>query len=484
MFGHDVFISLDGGWRVLHGQRPVVDFFAQMGPAFYLLHAAGLALAGHAAAGLGYGTGIVAVLLSVWSVLLLRRRMAAVPFFLGCLFLVLLATAPYPLGFLPTQTAFSMKHNRYGFALLGLVMLECFLAEGDEEIPRQRFWSGFSTGLASALALFLKISYGLVGLGFAVLSVALGKHALSRQAGIGVGVLAVAAPMFLYLRFDFGAILREYRWLAEVNGPAVSFHAIAVRFYQDRLEFGAILLLTWLVIRRHGIEGTRRAVLAAATLLAIVMGTLLLLTNTQPGGHPLVAVAALLLMNEASRKHSPALMGLGGLLVVLPLTLDGAGLALALGEKAWRQHPAYGFQAKHLSGLVFEDSPFDHPNDNGAALVQYTEEAMDLLRRESRPEETVRGLGVSNPFSYAMLRRPPAGGAVNLSNTNLGEGTIPPRDMLLGDPDLLLLPVYPASGRVLLGMALEENHFLEGYRQVAESANWRLYRRQKLRVIH
>ena len=55
LFGHDVFISLDGGWRVLNGQRPVVDFYAQMGPAYYLLHAAGMWLAGTAAAGLGSG---------------------------------------------------------------------------------------------------------------------------------------------------------------------------------------------------------------------------------------------------------------------------------------------------------------------------------------------------------------------------------------------------------------------------------------------
>src|ERR1035438_1372010 len=53
IYGHDIFIALDGAWRVVNGQRPAIDFFAQMGPAYYLLHAAGLRLAGNAAIGLG-----------------------------------------------------------------------------------------------------------------------------------------------------------------------------------------------------------------------------------------------------------------------------------------------------------------------------------------------------------------------------------------------------------------------------------------------
>src|ERR1035437_8115466 len=47
IFGHDIFVSLDGGWRVLNGQRPGVDFYGQMGPVYYLLHAVGLWLAGN-----------------------------------------------------------------------------------------------------------------------------------------------------------------------------------------------------------------------------------------------------------------------------------------------------------------------------------------------------------------------------------------------------------------------------------------------------
>jgi len=45
IFGHDIFIPLDAGWRVLNGQRPDLDFSPSMGPLFGLFAAAGLWLA-------------------------------------------------------------------------------------------------------------------------------------------------------------------------------------------------------------------------------------------------------------------------------------------------------------------------------------------------------------------------------------------------------------------------------------------------------
>lgn len=143
IYGHDVFVALDGAWRVLNGQRPQVDFFAQMGPVYYLLHAAGIALAGGDARGLGYGTAIVGIVLSAWSFLLLRGRMASIPCILACVTLVLLAVAPFPLGMEPWYTSFSMKHNRYGFALTGLVFLECFLPLPAEATRRKQFGGAF-----------------------------------------------------------------------------------------------------------------------------------------------------------------------------------------------------------------------------------------------------------------------------------------------------------------------------------------------------
>ena len=74
------------------------------GPAWYLLLAAGMALAGNSAAGLGYGIAIAAVLISVWAWLLVRRRMAFAPSSFTCVTLVMITVAPFPVDTPPWMT--------------------------------------------------------------------------------------------------------------------------------------------------------------------------------------------------------------------------------------------------------------------------------------------------------------------------------------------------------------------------------------------
>ena len=95
------------------------------------------------------------------------------------------------------------------------------------------------------------------------------------------------------------------------------------------------------------------------------------------------------------------------------------------------------------------------------------------------PAESVRGLGMSNPFSYALRRRPSRGGAVNISDTNVSENAIAPRERLIGDVDLLLVPDYPATARGRMAMVLRRYPEILGrdYAIVASSPHWRLYRR-------
>jgi hypothetical protein len=487
IYGHDIFVSLDGGWRVLNGQRPVVDFFAQMGPVYYLLHAAGLTLAGGAAEGLGYGTTLVAIVIAVWSFFLLRGRMASMPFALACVTLVLLAIAPFPLGHTLRQTAFAMKHNRYGFALTGLVLLECFLPSPAGDSGRTQFGGGFSSGLACAILVFLKISYGLVALGLVAMSALFRPKEHARLGGFLAGLILFALPMLVYLRFDFPALAREYRVLAAVQGESLSRYAITRRLYLDRFEFLSVLLLALLTASLPSISTRRGVALVLVCLAAIGAGVLLMLTNTQPSGHPLIAVVALLLVNELTlafrspaRTHTPVLLSFGLLAVAIPLSFDAGGLALALWDKALPPTPAYRFQAAHLRSLQFIDSNISiYRNDNGQSFVRHTEEGMEMVRAYGRPDESVCGMDFDNPFSYALLRRPSRGGAVVIFSTNVSDQAIAPKDMLVGDVDLILVPRYPTSERITL-MTVEARYpelFGKDYILLAESPDWQLYRK-------
>ena len=492
IFGHDIFVSLDGGWRVLNGQRPGVDFYGQMGPVYYLLHAVGLWLAGNNARGLGYGSTLATALISFWAFFVLRPRMKPAPFFVACLFLALLAAAPFPLGFTPLQAAFAMKHNRYGYALTGLVLLESFLPQ-DAGNRRHRFAGGFSTGLACALLLFLKISFGLVALTIAAVSLPLRSGSRIRLAGMVAGFAALSIPMMAYLRFDLPALMREYRLLAGVKGGAIDTYVVVKRLYVDRFEIAPVVLLAALVSLLPGVPVRRGFTLMLAVAMAAVAGTLLLLTNTQPFGPPLLGAAALLLLNEATAAvpdgsappHVAPLLAMGLLAVGIPMALDAVGVAAAMGDKFLRGKPGYRLHAAHLASIEFVDCATPlfggpcSPNDNGQNFIRYTEEGIALVQANGRAGESVRGMGMSNPFSFATLRPPSHGGGVNLSGTNVSPAVMPPKKLLIGDVSLILAPKFPATDRDTLAAFLEAYPELLGteYLQVAESANWILYRR-------
>jgi predicted aconitase with swiveling domain len=494
VFGHDIFVSLDGGWRVLHGQRPGVDFYSQMGPTYYLLHATGLWLAGGDARGLGYGSALATALISFWAFFLLRSRMKAAPFFVAGLFLALLAAAPYPLGYTLFQTSFSMKHNRYGFALAVLVMLESFLPE-DFSSRKQRLLGGFSTGLACALLLFLKISYGFVALTLAAVSLLLCSRVRDRLLGLAAGFAAFGLPMMAYLRFDLRSQVYQYQLLAGVQGQRIGLRAVILSLYANWLEIALVVVMAALVSLLPGVSLRRGFILMLSVMMATVAGALLMLTNTQPSGLPLLAAAVLLLLNEISAAIPKApvlpqaapLLAIGLLVVGFPMCLDAAGIAVAMERKLLHGNSSYHFREAHLASISFADCPtptFDLPcsqNDNGQNFIRYTEEGIALVQEYGRPGESVQGLGMSNPFSFATQRPPSHGGAVNLAASNISSSVMPPKTLLIGDVDLLLVPKFQATAREILAMILQSYPELLGsdYLPVAESANWVLYRRAK-----
>ena len=106
---------------------------------------------------------------------------------------------------------------------------------------------------------------------------------------------------------------------------------------------------------------------------------------------------------------------------------------------------------------------------------------MDLLRAHTRFNESVLGFGMSNPFSYGLLRPPAHGGAVYMTDTNVHEKIMPPADRLIGDADIILIPTYHASQRPTMELVLHAYYSLleARYTPVAQSANWRLYRRRR-----
>ena len=300
--------------------------------------------------------------------------------------------------------------------------------------------------------------------------------------------------MLAYLRFDVHALLREYRLLAAVKGTGLSVAAIIQRWYLDQFELSLVLMLGVVVSFLPGVPVRRSIELLAATVLTIGAGTLLLLTNTQWSTYPLNSMLALILMNEVARLRpaSPpwaavALWAVGTCIVAVPLSLDASGLVVAVENKVRQPNVfaagGYQLEGDHLAALEFYDNAalqgqLDR-DDNGRAFVEITDEGFDLLLQHSSPSESVRGMGMSNPFSYGLLRPPSRGGSVVISGTDVSEAAVPPLALLVGDAELLMIPKFPDNDRPTLQIIEEKYPALLGilYAHVAESGHWILYRR-------
>ena len=134
---------------------------AHWGPVMFLVSGLGLTISRHSANGIGYGSAIVALVVGTWSFFLGNNRLASSPRLILSFFLAALVAAPYPLGHSPFSSSHAMLYNRYGYALLGLVLLESFSSSVRRPTTSRRHeWiGGISTGAALALTLFLKASY-------------------------------------------------------------------------------------------------------------------------------------------------------------------------------------------------------------------------------------------------------------------------------------------------------------------------------------
>src|ERR1017187_8074398 len=217
----DVVFFADNGWRALWGQRPHADYSSCFGPVTYLLSALGLKLAGGNLNGLGYGNAFAGMVIGIWAYALLVRRVSGLLAVAGAAMLCLLVVAPVNLGESFRMSTIAMSYNRQGYALLGLLIIECFPLRA-EEAPRG-VGGAVSSGTVCAVLLFLKANYFLVGLVLAAVALAWNGRLERRRSFALAGGFAVVAIAFLaYLRFDLGAMWADLRMAADARSSAVS----------------------------------------------------------------------------------------------------------------------------------------------------------------------------------------------------------------------------------------------------------------------
>jgi hypothetical protein len=498
IFGHDIFFLLDNGWRVVNGQRPHIDFTSPWGPVSFLVVGIGLISSHNSINAVGYGNAIFAFIIALWSYRLSRDRMGFIPRFLICLYLALLAVSPYSLGWGVFNSGHAMFYNRYGYALLGLIMVEAFQRVGTDHQRREEWIGGISSGAVTAIALFLKANYFVAAILLIATSVLFVRQSRWRFVGMILGFSLAALALLSYLNFDIAAIQRDLEMAAGARAKSFHFKELTRKLWMNAAYFIFIVLLCIQGTRAIKNSGLTSHNIKLPLLGALVFSVdmLLLCSNQQYSELPFTFIFSLFIVNNAfadnrnitdvSVKGIPPHVSLtmiaGGVFFLFSLSMQFSGLAYGAFQKVWPSNvtSVAKFTGPRLATLLLYDNEGD-PKSNGSHYVDYVNSGTRLLQENTKPYETVLTMDMFNPFPYALGRKPAIGGiSAAAYNYTLSDTHRPSDNTYFGNADIVMVPKQPVSpSRFYDGyFRIYEPALHDRFRLAAESQMWYLYRRK------
>jgi hypothetical protein len=473
IYAHDAFVMLDGAWRMLHGQRPHVDFSSMIGPAAYIPTLIGLRISGNTATGFGYGQALTALLMGVWAYLL-GRRLSDVPRVAYSLCIAVVAVSPTQLGISPFELSPAATYNRYGYALLGLVLLECYRA-----MSRADLVGGLSTGAVIATLAFLKLPYCLAGIVIVALLSKSARQTTARWAGLVLGFAAVGLAFMAYLGFRASVVWADLALtIAARHIDFVSLYNFNTIFLEGGLLF--VLGAAGIEFLKSQDQADEAKALSSMVHVVVYTSLFLILCSYQQGELPLAAFVLVPLVDTmithigSAPAEKRALRGISiaGATVFVVVTLV----------------PVVPMMAWDLlvRGIVSHPPTMDTPAlrsfttvGENAGYAPFVNDGLRLLQANLRPGEHVMSLDFSNPFSFGLGIPPAEGGATTIQfQSSFDDQNHVPPERLFGSSELVMLPtVFWDAGLKLSIPRIYGPYLSTHYHLVAESKFWQLYRR-------
>jgi hypothetical protein len=501
-FAHDTFFFLDNAYRVAQGQVPHRDFSSAWGPVMFLIDAAGLWMSGMRPAGFGYANAVFGVLIAIWAFLIVRPRWSSANACAVGIYTLLLVTAPFPLGIHPFDFGYAMSYNRYGYALFGIIMMDCAAdVPSTQSESRQRIGGAISTGMALGLLVFLKISYAFVATPFiAALMICGSAGRVRRIIGLSSGFAIVTVLVLCYLRFDIADMSQDLAIAAAAR--RLSLHLLRPVAPLDLVQAALILASAVGLIYGARTGGERAARLHGASfaLLTLGAGYLLLISNQQANTFPLNGYAIIGLVAAYEPLLTRRLLKWPGvspdfpriLLVVaciLPFCiLNAISLAGAAVEREWPLTAnviPLKFPESGTSLLLRLVTGARQTETAGAGYVEAVDDGVALLRRHSGDRDGVLTFDEFNPFNYLLDRPSPRGGfAAAAYNYIFSDAAHPTAERFFGDTAYVLVRKYKQGGPDILEnddvaalMRLYGSELRSLFTMVEETGHWTLWRR-------
>ncbi len=486
----DVPILLDGGWRIFNGQMPYRDFYLALGPIDYSLIALGMSITHATPQSIAVGNAIFGAVVGAWGWFLCRTRMRFVPAALVTAWLILTATSASPLGAATHIMSCAMIYNRHGYALLGLILLECAFS-----YEQSHFSGGASSGAALVLLAFLKLNFFFAGLLLIFATLVTRPFDTRRVQGLLVGSGAMLMIFLAILRSAIFPFLFDMRYAIQsrIGGVGLASTIRPGLASIDILTALTLTLVTLMLIHRDR-DWNRFAARLTLLCLAAVAGSLeLRSTDYGESGYQLATLWVIILIVKLTDAYAAAKEKVAISAVVL---ICLAGVFIQFGHEAATlrtllQYQLPSVQAASFEVLGMQRMAFYELNmstldqfkfETGSDFATYLDDGEHLLNTWSSPQESIITIGYSNPFPYLLRRKPAHGGGPwfhvgnNISKTH-------PLDakLVFGDADLIMFPKSPSSHRDsdLDLQVIYHQYLVDHFSFVAESDWWLLYRRNK-----
>ena len=494
-WGWDTLMLLDGGWRILNGQIPHRDFYLALGPLEDMLVAFGMLLAGGTPQGIAIGNAIFGLTVGIWGWILSRSRMPAVPAMLLTAWLILIATSPTPLGVHSDVLSAAMIYNRHGYGLLGIVLVECAFSS-----ERSRFWGGFSTGVALTLLAFLKLNYFGVGALLLIATAPSSRKEMWRAGGVVAGIAATFAVFSMYLRFAIPAFLADMAFVLQAHGSSSMLRSILSESAANAelVSLAIFTVVTAYLVTKGKLWKLHRVRLCLLGCIVIGSGILFRRTNGADLGDLLPSLWTVVLISMLLAAYQQRNKEKMAVFVLVTVALGGTVSQFVTGAETMRTLLTYSLPSTRSKGVTpavnglgslrFYDAhyaPGVWTGDSGHLYVATLNDGLALLENSSTQSESVMTLGMQNPFSYLLRRRPALGGSPWLYlDNNLSREHKLEASRVFGDAALIMVPdaekeFGSASQNDIFLQQAYQPYLLQHFTLVARSQWWSLYRRNQ-----
>jgi len=474
---NDLFIFLDGVHRITQGQVPNRDFHTALGPLVYYVPTAGYWLSGHLGGAMPVGMALLILAIAPAAAHILGSRLRPAIALPLALFLLLVVAVPINTGESIHALSFAMFYNRIGWSILGFLLVMYLPPERPR--PHQLLLDTLCAAFLIVLMLYMKISYGVVGLAFLVLMLL-----DPRQRAWAAAAIALVLATGLAVEFFWGgsaAHIADLLLAGRVSGSPDSIDRLGYMLFRNLADYTLFVLLAALALwRTRSIRDLLFFGFCASS------GFMLIMQNFQLWGVITLAAGAAVAVEIQARADGPIadrkrrsvtagsqLLLLAFLLPVMVHNAAALGLHAALAStKQGQVLPMPNFDRIRLVRLWTEG---DFPT-----FTRYLESLEDGARAiENLGQEAgqVLVLDFVGPFSAGLGLKPPYGDSTWYHwGRTVNEDNYLPAGSVLRDVEVIMEPKWPIEAATAEGLRrLYDGHLADHFELARETADWKIY---------